>query len=281
MHPIIEDSASLTGGLQDEDDLGVFKAEDIQDILRQMNYEIEFIPHRYPHLAVMANKAGGERRYLKFVEQDKDKEVKILKYLAAIQSPSNHTISGVQFWPVERGTMISMPVAGGWLTSLKSRNEHLWSVALQLVEAVAFMHEHNVAHMDLKPHNIIIPPDGGRLSIIDFSISIHVHSADATYRGIVGTEDYVAPEVHEGQYKPMLADLWSCGRTLKEFCAGCYPSADCATLLQISRQLMHRDPGARPKMYTVLEWMALTRREDDAVLHMRPYLKVSYGLALN
>jgi hypothetical protein len=32
-----------TGGLQDEDDLGVFKAEDIQDILCRMNYKIEFI----------------------------------------------------------------------------------------------------------------------------------------------------------------------------------------------------------------------------------------------
>jgi serine/threonine protein kinase len=228
---------------------------------------------------MMVNKAGGERRYLKFVEQDK--EVKILKYLAAIRSPSNHTISGVQFWPVEGGTVISMPGAGGWLTSLKNRNEHLWSVALQLVEAVAFMHEHNVAHMDLKPHNVIIPPEGGRLSIIDFSVSIHVRSADAKYRGVVGTEDYVAPEVREGQYKPMLADLWSCGRTLEEFCAGCHPSEDCAMLLQISRQLMHQDPEARPKMSAVLEWMALTKREDNVVSHTRPYVKVSYGFALS
>ena len=33
-----------SGGLQDEDDLGVFEAEDIQHILHQMNYEIEFVP---------------------------------------------------------------------------------------------------------------------------------------------------------------------------------------------------------------------------------------------
>ncbi|KAF8121795.1 hypothetical protein EV363DRAFT_1184191 [Boletus edulis] len=39
--------------------------------------------------------------------------------------------------------------AGSWLTSLDSPNAQLWSVALQLVEAVAFMHEHNVTHMDL------------------------------------------------------------------------------------------------------------------------------------
>jgi hypothetical protein len=29
----------------EEDDLGIFEAEDIQSILHQMNYEIEFIPY--------------------------------------------------------------------------------------------------------------------------------------------------------------------------------------------------------------------------------------------
>ena len=33
-----------TDGSWDEDDLGVFKAEDIQNVLHQMNYKIEFIP---------------------------------------------------------------------------------------------------------------------------------------------------------------------------------------------------------------------------------------------
>lgn len=32
------------GSSEDEDDLGVFKADDIQSILDQMDYEIEFIP---------------------------------------------------------------------------------------------------------------------------------------------------------------------------------------------------------------------------------------------
>ncbi|KAG6380507.1 hypothetical protein JVT61DRAFT_8667 [Boletus reticuloceps] len=262
IHSITEEPAR-TRGLRDEDDPGVFEAEAIQSILHQMHYEIESMVCGHPHLAVIVSKTGDRHGYLKFVEQER--EVEILQYLTGIQSSSNHTISGVQFWPVEEGTVISMPVAGGWLTSLKNRNEQLWSVALQLVEAVVFMHEHNVAHMDLKPGNVIIPPEGGRLSIIDFSVSIRVRGPDATYRGVVGTEDYIAPEVREGQYKPMLADLWSCGRTLEELCAGCHPSVDRTTLLQISRQLMDPDPEARPKMSTVLERMAPTRRGDCVI----------------
>ena len=40
----ITEGAAGTSGPQDEDDLGVFKAEDIQNVLHQMNYKIEFIP---------------------------------------------------------------------------------------------------------------------------------------------------------------------------------------------------------------------------------------------
>ena len=43
MDPITEGQGG-SGGLQDEDDLGVFEVEDIQHILHQMNYEIEFVP---------------------------------------------------------------------------------------------------------------------------------------------------------------------------------------------------------------------------------------------
>ena len=40
----ITQRSARTDESQDEDDLGVFEAEDIQNILRQMNYKIEFIP---------------------------------------------------------------------------------------------------------------------------------------------------------------------------------------------------------------------------------------------
>ncbi|KAN0081506.1 Protein kinase-like domain containing protein [Tylopilus felleus] len=251
-------------GFQDEDDLGVFEAEDIQNVLHQMNYKIEFIPWGHPQLAAIVSKSDEMYGYLKFVESEN--ELKVLRYLSEIKSPSNHTISGVQFWPVQGGAVISMPVAGGWLTSLDNPHEQLWSVALQLVEGVVFMHEHNVAHMNLKPQNVIIPPEGGYLSIIDFSVSIRVRSADARYSGVVGTEDYIAPEVRKGNYKPMLADLWSCGRTLEELCACCHSSPERTELLEIASRLMDRDPEARPKMSDVLEQMALTRRGKDRVV---------------
>ncbi|KAI6139198.1 hypothetical protein BKA82DRAFT_4020242 [Pisolithus tinctorius] len=99
---------------------------------------------------------GTSHGYLKFIKTAQHQEVQILQFLCNIQSSMNHTISGAKFWPVQGGTVISMPVAGGHLMSLDQPDDHCWSAASQLVEGVAFMHAQLVAHMDLKPDNIII-----------------------------------------------------------------------------------------------------------------------------
>ena len=160
--------------------------------------------------------------------------------------------------------MISMPVAGSWLTHLENPNGDLWSVATQLFEAVDFMHQNGVAHMDLKPENVLIPIDGGRLSIIDFNRSVRVNGVRHKFRGVVGTPGYIAPEVAagEGRYSAISADLWSCGKTLEDLCLKCRPSMDRDTLLEISRQLMDEDPEQRPTMSDVLD--RLSRCTVDA-----------------
>ncbi|KAH7904687.1 kinase-like domain-containing protein [Hygrophoropsis aurantiaca] len=205
-----------------QDDLGVFAADDIQTILKEMNYKIEYIAFGHPRIAVVSDKTD------------------------------------------DSCTVISMPVAGGWLTSLKNPDSNLWSVAQQLFEAVDFMHKHGVAHLDLKPQNIIIPSDGGRLSVIDFNTSVRVKGPGHMFHGVVGTDGYIPPEVEAGvgQYSPLRADLWSCGKTMEELCSLCRPSEDRDVLLEISRRLMNQAPTARPMMTEVLEW--ISRRKVDA-----------------
>ncbi|KAG1873227.1 kinase-like domain-containing protein, partial [Suillus subluteus] len=86
-------------------------------------------------------------------------------------------------------------------------------VAKQLFEAVDFMHQHGVALLDLKPPNILLPADGGRLSIIDFNRSVRVKGTEHMFHGIVGTTGYLA--AGQGLYSAIRADLWSCGKTLE------------------------------------------------------------------
>src|SRR5882762_6560872 len=99
--------------------------------------------------------------YLKFTRRLK--EVEILQCLTSIQSSINHTISPIRFWVIEGGTIFSMPMAGGWVTSIANLDSNLFSIAKQLIEGVAFMHEQGVAHLDLKPENIIVNSFTGQL----------------------------------------------------------------------------------------------------------------------
>ncbi|OAX43596.1 kinase-like protein [Rhizopogon vinicolor AM-OR11-026] len=244
------------GGDGGEDDLGVFCADEIRVMLKALKWKIDCILFGHPHIAVVSHVSHAWTGFLKFVRRGQ-KEVEILQYLLGIDSPSNHTIAGVAIWPVHGGNVISMPAAGLWLTSLTKPNAYMWSVAKQLLEAVDFMHQHGVAHMDLKPENILVSPDGRRLSIIDFSTSIRVKGVEDMFSGIVGTVGYIPPEVAAGHhYSPIRADLWSCGKTLRELCERCRPSSPRDALLDIARQLMSEDPDKRPMMSEIFAHVA-------------------------
>ncbi|CAI4044467.1 putative serine/threonine protein kinase KKQ8 SKDI_11G0520 [Saccharomyces kudriavzevii IFO 1802] len=86
----------------------------------------------------------------------------------------------------------------------------------QLLHGVKFMHDHGVAHCDLKPENLLFYPHG-LLKICDFGTSSVFQTAWErkvhTQRGIIGSEPYVAPEefVDGEYYDPRLIDCWSCG----------------------------------------------------------------------
>ncbi|OAX33323.1 hypothetical protein K503DRAFT_804462 [Rhizopogon vinicolor AM-OR11-026] len=62
---VIEEEFSF-GGAGDE--LGVFGADDIQAVLKAMNYKIDFVPFGHPLIAVVSNVIrDAEKGYLKFV----------------------------------------------------------------------------------------------------------------------------------------------------------------------------------------------------------------------
>ncbi|KAI5992900.1 kinase-like domain-containing protein [Pisolithus albus] len=256
-NPVTRTQNKTLDTIHEEERGSPFVANDVQEQLQALNCAIDSRVSGYENVAVVKSKTDDMIGYLKFVKSSRQQEVEILQFLGSLRSPMNHTISGARFWSVKGGTMISMPTAGGRLTSLERPDEHLWSAASQLVEGVAFMHAQLVAHMDIKPENIIIPPTGGRLSIIDFSTSIRLKSEEEEFRGIVGTTGYIAPEVERGHaYKPMQADLWSCGRTLEVLCSECKPSRDRDFLLTVAAKLKSEDPDRRPAMSRVQEWIS-------------------------
>ena len=106
----------------------------------------------------------------------------------------------------------------------------------QIVEGVRHMHSCGVAHLDLKPQNVLIMSESGpgRAKLCDFSHSYVITAqAPKVPASQVGAGKYMAPEVASGQaYEGAPADTWSCGVILYTLLTGALPFADTTKIQQ-------------------------------------------------
>jgi serine/threonine protein kinase len=132
----------------------------------------------------------------------------------------------IQMPYIDRGTL------GQWLAS----NPKPWevqSVFRQLVQGLAFMHDHGVVHRDIKMDNVLMTSDT-RPIICDFGISHEATGTTSTGStrerttgggyAPAGTHGYIAPEVLCGRRATPAADMWATGVLLCRAYLGCEPA---------------------------------------------------------
>jgi eukaryotic-like serine/threonine-protein kinase len=98
-------------------------------------------------------------------------------------------------------------------------------LAKQLCAGLAAAHAVGVLHRDIKPENLILEPTGNA-KLMDFGIArpIDRMAPGQTQAGfIVGTPQYLAPEILQGQEADPRADVYACGIVLYEIFAGGLP----------------------------------------------------------
>jgi serine/threonine protein kinase len=196
--------------------------------------------------------AHGDRVILKLTHQH---EVEVLRRLHANQpTKRTHIIPLVDI--VDRRLMVlplRMPLLE--FLNLEASVGYVELLALQFLEGVAYLQHCSVAHLDLKPGNVVVQWDSESgevdLNIVDFDISVFA-DAEPTISASRGTAGWWAPEVSAGKpYSPLLADRWSCGRVLMVFTECMKPSRMRETTRSWSQRLMDPNPSLRPPVADV------------------------------
>ena len=130
-------------------------------------------------------------------------------------------------------------------------------IADQLLDGIAFLHEHKVVHRDLKPGNILVVKQDSHIIpvITDFGLS---KTADTGDRSMLsnsfggGTARYSSPEQLQGRPLRMNTDLWSYGAVVYElfagqplFEAGSSAANSAQADLEIYNKIINGDVGGR------------------------------------
>lgn len=114
-------------------------------------------------------------------------------------------------------------------------------ILAQIADGMARAHELGVVHRDLKPDNVIVRRVDGRehVTVVDFGLSKLEGSAAVTAEGdVVGTPDYMAPELWMGRGVDERVDVYAFGVMAYELLSGKLPFGGETLLEKLNAHLM-------------------------------------------
>ena len=93
----------------------------------------------------------------------------------------------------------------------------------RVCEAIDYIHRHGVIHRDIKSNNIKISSEG-EIKLLDFGIAKSQSTQQLTQAGsVIGTLQYLAPELIRGGTADASGDVWALGVLLYEMVTGRVP----------------------------------------------------------
>ncbi|KAI0291324.1 hypothetical protein B0F90DRAFT_1824009 [Multifurca ochricompacta] len=188
-----------------------------------------------------ARSRDGAPVVLKLLDDDTDK-LKKLQYLSRFKLPSNHAIELHGLVDLTIGRVIALPCRTLLDVYFRSWYPVRSTESLQTQLLDAFLHEHKIAHLDLKPGNVVVDSKSDRycprLSIIDFGLSVFVEDEETMIEG------------------------WACGRMV-DYLEDHDLEGDNSwgVLRKLCEALLADNPRSRPSVSEVLEKYGLYERD--------------------
>lgn len=135
-------------------------------------------------------------------------------------------------------------------------------LAGQVLDALEACHQAGVLHRDLKPENVLLDGEG-RVLLSDFGLAKHATSGIRTATGmILGTPEFMAPEVMVGEKAGPAADVYSWGCLVYVLATGRPPHpGSLREVLRLRRDERLETGGLRPPLPAVLA--AALRADPD------------------
>lgn len=147
--------------------------------------------------------------------------------------------------------------------------ELLASLGVATAHAVHSLHQQNACHLDIKPANVLIRPDGSAV-LLDFGLSCHAHYPDLLaeeLRKAIGSPVWMAPEQVVGVRGDPRSDIFAIGVVLYELATGEPPFGSPTTDSGL-RQRLWMDPkpprALRPDLPAWLQEVILRCLEHEA-----------------
>ena len=103
--------------------------------------------------------------------------------------------------------------------------EQVARIGAAIADALENLHRQDVIHLDIKPGNVLMRPDGSAM-LIDFGLSRHARLPDLMaeeMRRAVGTAQYISPEQVVGVRSDPRSDLFALGAVMYELTTGELP----------------------------------------------------------
>lgn len=171
--------------------------------------------------------------------------------------------------------MVMEYVDGNTLRALLRKGEVSIDQAVEWTEgilgAVAYSHENDIVHRDIKPGNVMVD-ESGTIKVMDFGIARALSDSSATMtqtQAVVGTAQYLSPEQARGETVDFRSDLYSVGCVLFELLTGRPPFVGDSPVAVAYQHVREEPPAAtslNPEITPALDSVlrkALAKERDE------------------